>query len=122
METTPDNIRTVVKRLYELSFLPGYPDTTEKLKHFATAFLRIVNGKPLHYVHPDNDKTAPDGALAISIPIPPAIVTDIDWIIQQIADSCERFPAPAIIFRMYSRYLPAANEATVRQMQDTIES
>lgn len=86
MENTPENRRLVMRKLDDLAYMSSFPDTVEKLEAYAKAIMRIVSAE------------------------------HIDWIVNRIADTCERFPMPVRVYQMYAEKYRPENEAEVEPM------
>jgi len=92
MDNTDTNVAWAVQKLQSLAHLRGYPPNGESLKLVARSFLRIVHNKPVKYKGEE--------------------VNDAEKLIELCGDTCEFFPAPIQMRRIYSQYAKPATEVT----------
>jgi len=92
-------------QLRELVYLPGGPKNKEELVGCAKAFLRIVQNKTLaEWQSRVQDEEAKQAYVALL----GGYSTDAEWLIAQLADSCEMFPKPIQMRKIYEQcFTPA---------------
>ncbi|HEX5424855.1 MAG TPA: hypothetical protein VFW94_15005 [Candidatus Acidoferrales bacterium] len=102
MEQTEDNIAWALEKFEELVCLPGFPPSARPLRGIAKAFLRIV-GPIADDWRSEYDPESANGEKRITVPGHTADEV-ADWLIAEILDKCERFPAPIVMRRLYEEH------------------
>jgi hypothetical protein len=100
-----EDLDWAIDQLQRFEGLPGVPQTVEGLKSFAGAFLRIVCDQAAFEVE-EYDTTARTPIKRKIEAVSRQEVTD--WLINQLCSTCERFPMPIAMRRVYeSKYICA---------------
>ena len=103
MESTEQNIRNVLMKLARFREWPGFPREKDGVQSAARSILRLVHGRlvrDLHVCQSHDPGCCPlRGAMD---------VTDLDWLLETVYETRDRWPVPAELREIYSgKLIPA---------------
>ena len=98
VSVTPEDLSWAMQQLRRFEGLPGVPQSPEALMSFARAFLHIVAEQPATEIEEyDDEAHAPVRRKVESV----SRQETVDWLINELLGSCDRFPPPIIMRRVY---------------------
>lgn len=101
MQINERNEQWARKHLEELSYLPGSPKSDPQWKGVSRAFLRLVRNRTAE--HPVLGR-----------------VNDVEWLIAQAGDACDRFPSARQMRAIYEQYFTPADGKTTADLTEAL--